>query len=223
MYKSIAVSVLAPALLLGACLGPYEPKDEIPEETGGFALVSELFEEISESGGGKTTRFHTNDNRYWSEYGYTLWTVWGDDTLIPFAERTVTMSKPKGFASACYGMVICQGTRPAEGKNTLTMLTVMINNAGQYALGKVIGGRYEEILELTLSPYLQAGTGAPNTLRVEYNGGIFSLFINGEFTHSFTDAIEPVHSGGRNGYIVVIAPIDKFPEGEVDVYFTETK
>ena len=133
------------------------------------------------------------------------------------------MSKSKGYAGACYGLVICAGQRVVDGETVETMLTVMINNEGQSALGKVKGGRYEPLLDLTRTANLNTGVGAPNTIWVTYSGDTFSLYINDFFEREFTDTREPVHYEGRDGYIVVIAPADRFPEGEVDVYFTERR
>ena len=218
-----ALILFAITLLAGACILPDNPELVLNINSGAFEAASELFEEAGEEGGLTTVRFHTNDNRYWSEYGHTVLTVWGEEHEKPFTERTIIMSKPKGFASACYGALICHALRNVEGKDTETMLCVMINNEGQYALGKVIGGRYEALLNLTFSPYLNTGAGAPNKMRLTYEAGLFSLYFNGAFVQTFNDANEPVHFAGRNGYVVVIAPYDKFPEGEVDVYFTEQR
>jgi hypothetical protein len=212
------------ALALGACVSPYE--GDTPDQRGeqkGFEQTTHLFEEQGETGGERTVRFHTNDVRYWSEYGYTVWTVWGESEAEEFTGRTVKMSKAKGFAGACYGLVICEGKRMVEGEAKVTMLTVMINNEGQYALGKVIDGRYEAVLDLTRTVHLNRGVGAPNTIWISRDGGVFSMYVNGVFERSFTDSREPVYYEGRNGYIVVIAPVDRFPEGEVDVYFTERR
>jgi hypothetical protein len=187
-------------------------------------MASELFKEVGSEVGSTVTRMRTNDPQYWSQRGYTLWTAWGEDDLRPFTERTVTVSKAKGYGGAGYGLVICQGTRAVGGKEAETMLTVMINNSGQYALGKVIGGRYEDIAWWASSPHINSiGDGAPTTIRVAYAEGKFSLYFNDSFVRDFADVIAPVHSGGRDGYIVVIAPYDRFPEDEVDVYFTERR
>ena len=204
------------------CISPNNPDVITNADTPVFEMTSDLFEEIGENAGLKTVRFYTNDTLYWSQHGYTVWTVWGNENA-PFVERTVLMSKPKGYAAACYGFVICQGRRIIDGKETDTMLTVMINNEGRYALGKVIGGRYEALFDLTSSPHLNSGAGAPNTVQVKFDGELFLLYFNGTLERSFSDTIEPVHISGRDGYIVVIAPSDRFPEGEVDIYFTEQR
>jgi hypothetical protein len=49
------------------------------------------------------------------------------------------------------------------------------------------------------------------------------LEINGYEIERFRDEGEPSLSVGRNGYIVVITPYDKFPESGIDVYFVERR
>jgi hypothetical protein len=212
---------LLAALMLAGCSDSHEAAEPDPVSDGGMEEAAVLFEEIGFSGGGTVTRFQTSGSQYWSRNGYTLWTVWGD--ALPFAERTVKMSKPNGYEGAGYGLAICQGSRFFEGREEETMLTVMINNNGQYALGKVIGSRYESIQWWTNSPLIREGPGAPNTVTVRPNGDGFVLLINDHLVRTFSDGTEPRHSGGRNGYVVVIAPSDNNTQGGVDVYFTEAK
>ncbi|MDR2184335.1 MAG: hypothetical protein LBO80_01505 [Treponema sp.] len=214
-------AVLLAALILSGCSDSYEAAEPGPVEDGGMEEAAVLFEETDFSGGKTVTRFQTSDSRYWSGNGYTLWTVWGDE--LPFTDRTVKLNKPKGYEGAGYGLVICQGARFFEGREEKTMLTVMINNNGQYALGKVIGSRYESMQGWTNSSFIREGPGAPNTITVRSNGDGFVLLINDHAIRTFSDGAEPRHSGGRNGYIVVIAPSDNNTQGGVDVYFTETK
>jgi hypothetical protein len=172
-----------------------------------------------------TTRIHTNDPKYWSLAGHTLWTVWGSEGPgDEFTERTVTVSKAKGDALAGYGLVLCQGERPVreEGPGQ-TMLVILINNSGEYAIGKFAKGQYESLIWWTASPALRAGAGAPNELHVKKDGDAFVVEANGMEAVRFIDSGEPRHSGGRNGYVAVISPLDRFPEGEVDIYYTEKK
>jgi hypothetical protein len=133
------------------------------------------------------------------------------------------MSKPQGAASAGYGLVLCQGTREVNGQEVPTMLTVMINNEGEYTVGKVIGGRYETLVWWTATTRLNSGLGAPNELETRPGDAGIKLIINGTEETEIVDAIEPIHQGGKNGYIVVIAPMDKFPSESVDVVFIEAK
>jgi hypothetical protein len=223
MKRSFIIVSLA-ALLLAGCRNQYGSEEETSPKEPPFAEESSLFDEKLNGNCGTTTRVYVNDMRYWTERGYTLWTAWDGEGTETFGERTVTMSKSRGYEAAGYGLVICQGVRAAGDKKEPTMLTVMINTAGQYALGKVTGGQYESLVWWTESGMLRKGYGAPNEVTVRREGEEFKLIINGEEIQSFVDDTEPRHKGGKNGYIVVLAPQDRFDQGrEVDVYFTEYK
>jgi hypothetical protein len=198
------------------------------EDPGTIALVETLFVPTDDVETGTViTRFHTNDPKYWSPQGFTLWTMW--DTGTPDGstawEREVIVSKKNGYKRAGYGMVLCQGVRTYKGKSEQTMLTVFINNEREFAIGKVIAGQYTIMRGWTKTLYLNTGTGVDNKLKVGYNPALaeFTLTINGNVAYNFKDMAEPRHSGGKNGYIVVIGPLDNFPTEEVDVYFTETR
>jgi hypothetical protein len=213
---------------LTGCTGAYTPeKTEGKDPGGGMELVNDLFEATEVTENGETiTRLHTNNVRYWSERGYTLWTVWGEEEPEDgFEERTVVLAKGKGYAGAGYGLVLCQGDRTTgeDGEKEPTMLTVMINNEGEYAIGKAVGGRYESLVWWTRDAALWQGAGAENEVTVSAEGDVFKVVINGSEVTRFTDNKEPKHYGGRNGYIVVIAPMDRFPGEEVDVLFREKK
>jgi hypothetical protein len=196
--------------------------DDPEDSPGNFTLVSDLFNETV-NGLVTTTTFTINDEKYWSINGYTLWTVWGDESPSDaFAERTVTLHKSDGDKDAGYGFVICQGLRDGYGN---TMLTIMINVDGYYTIGKVVDAKYEPLFKWTKSGYIHQGFGVDNTIRVAYDSGsrLFSLYINGFFIQTFKDEDVPVHTGGKNGYLVVISPQDTFPAEYVDVEFKETK
>ncbi|MDL2228707.1 hypothetical protein LJC14_00480 [Treponema sp. OttesenSCG-928-L16] len=218
--------MLGSVLFLLSCLTSYEAEEGpgLPCEGGTIAVAEDLFEDQDLGNGVIVKRFHTNDNLYWGAYGYTLWTVWGSEEITDtFTSRTVRMWKSKGNNYAGYGMVICQGSRVHEGQTKLTMLTVMINNSGYYAIGKVTEGRYETLRWWTASPNLYAHAGGPNIIgiRCDSVSEVFTLSINGTDTWTFKDELEPKHFGGKNGYVVVISPLDAFPENPVDVYFEE--
>lgn len=186
---------------------------------GSFVEVSELFVATSNPG---ETRVLTNDERYWSANGYTVWTVWNEGEADPFTTRTVTMAKSLGEGVAGYGLVICQVNRPGIGN---TMLTVMINVKGQYTIGKVIDGSYQALVPWKTSSCLKTNYGLSNTITVTYDAVAleYTLTINGNVVQTFKDESEPRHTGGKNGYIVVFSPYDTFPSKTVDVLFTESK
>ena len=208
-------------LLFSGCAFTYTPNENDEEDKpGSFLLESDLFEETETDGGGfVTTRLHTNDPKYWSLYGYTLWMVWGEvEPEGPSTERAVKMSKAKGDMKAGYGLVLCQGMGDGE-----TMLVVMINNLGEYAIGKVINGRYGALTGWASHNAINSGLGAPNEIQLSSNGDAYVVLANGFELTRFEDADESRLRGGRNGYVVVISPQDRFPSEEVDVYFTEKK
>jgi hypothetical protein len=210
-------------LILSACSSPYVPDEQQPYKEPEVQIASELFEEVGAAGTTKTYRFHTNDPQYWSQQGYTLWTVWGEENPPSFEERTVTMWKSAGTSYAGYGLVICQGMKEVEGDEVPVMLTVMINNDRQYCIGKVIGGKYSAVHSWAVSDFLRSGQGVANTLKISQEPEGFLLWINDTKEIVFVDHDDPVVGLGRNGYIVVIAPKDRFPKQEVDVYFTEER
>lgn len=206
-----------------SCLTEYEPQGEegLPEEGGVVGVVDELFNEggMTEEGR-KLTVFILNDKTYWSEYGYTLWTMEKGAGEAIFREREVQVSKINGDKIAGYGIVICQGMRVGYGES---MLTIMINTEQNYAIGKVIGGNYSSIKSWTNSRYIEKGYGRPNDLKITYDkvNKEYTLIINKNEVEKFKDEREPVCEGGKNGYIVVVSPQDKFPQTPVHVTFLE--
>ncbi|MCL2293349.1 MAG: hypothetical protein FWC36_00550 [Spirochaetes bacterium] len=223
MLKMKYVFVLFSLFLSSCFLTPYETSDDdgLPGEGGDIALVSDLFEAAGlDEYGRRITSFLVNDNMYWTEYGFTLWAVESGDGEDIFSSREVTLSKISGDRIAGYGIVICQKMRDGYGQ---TMLTIMINTTGNYAIGKVVGGNYHHMKRWTHSNFLLQGFGRPNVLGITYDNDEkeYTLVINGHEALRFKDENEPVHEGGRSGYIVVISPQDIFPQNPVEVIFLE--
>jgi len=210
-------------LFISSCLTPYEPQGEsgLPEEDGIISLVEELFTEgWYDEEGRKYTVFLLNDNTYWSENGYTLWSLEKGTGEESFTRRNVLVSKITGDKIAGYGIVICHKMRIGYGE---TMLTIMINTEQNYAIGKVIGGNYRSLKSWTYSRYLAKGYGRSNELTITYEkeNKEYTLSINNNEVEKFKDETEPVCEGGRNGYIVVISPQDKFPQTPIEITFLE--
>ena len=225
--KPITAFIICTALIMlyASCSNSYRAEEEVPDNGGGIHLASDEFVEgLANTEGEVTTRFYTNDPKYWGLNGTTLWTVWGlEAPTDAFVEREVMMSKAKGDVSAGYGLVICQGERQVEGAAEKTMLVVMINNKGEYTIGKVIGGLYEVIEWWTANAALNAGAGVPNRIKVRKESGAYVVYAGSIEITRFVDDEEPIHNGGRNGYVVVISSLDRLPTDEVDVLFTEKK
>lgn len=220
-----AAAVVLITLALGACPTPYRGENEKPKGTG-LIQIDDLFESSVQENHRTKTVFRTNDEKYWSWKGVTAWTTWEDGaSALPFTSRTVEMGKINGYEGGGYGMVFCQGERTVGETTEKTMLLVMINNQGEYMIGKVIGSRFTEFEWWKTSPSLNRNAGAKNEVRVSFDAAAaeFSLFFNGALAETFRDDAEPVHREGKNGYLVVITPYDRFPAENVDVYFIEDR
>lgn len=221
------------AAVLTGCLSPYEgspgPGSGLPGE-GTAAVVSELFstEGGTPGSGMRVTRFYTNDPKYRTPQGYTLWTAGDGEPETPFASRTVEVRKPSGAAGAGYGVVLCEAPRSAGAVTERVYLTVLINNLGQYAVGKVRGAAFQPLVWWTSSERLVSGAGMSNTIRIDRDTEDihrYHLFFNDpERTaevRSFVDDGAPRCGGvGRSGYLVVIDSGDLDRSG-VEVVFTE--
>jgi hypothetical protein len=214
-------ALAAGALAISGCSNSYTPTQGPLSEKPPAERVDELFAAEGTEEGMRKTAFRTNNERYWTLEGATVWTVWGEEE--EFADRTVKMGKSVGYAGGGYGIVFCQGEYEIEGKPEPAMLVAMVNNEGDYIIGKAVGGVFTDLGWWKKTPYLQRGAGAVNEIRVSYENGNseYRLEINGYFIERFRDDNEPALRGGKNGYIVVITPFDKFPETGIDVYFME--
>ena len=172
---------------------------------------SSLF--VTDSGSGVTS-FSTNDTKYTGEYGYTLWTE-GDTVYSPFTHLEVTLSKMSGNEDAGYGVVFCS--------HDSTMLLVLINIKKEYLIGELDGNVFSEIQGWEESSDLLSGYNRTNVVDISLDSGAgeFSLGFNGGSPVTFRDDEEPYHTGGRNGYIVVVSPREDFPEVPVVLTFRD--
>jgi hypothetical protein len=212
------------AVMLTACPNNFPEKQEQTESAPPFVWDDALFVSDGSEDGKERTVFRTNNEKYRTLEGMTLWTVRGD-AQAEFAGRTVTMGKSLGYSGGGYGIVFCQKEYAVKGKSTPAMLVAMINNEGQYIVGKATGGVFTDYGWWKQTPYLNRGAGAANEITVTYEkeSGDYLLTINGHDIEHFRDGGEPELKGGKNGYIVVITPYDKFPSSGIDVYFMEAR
>jgi hypothetical protein len=224
--KKIAILfiIVITVVTLTACLSPYNGESSgLPEEGTPMDYATDLFipVEVEDETIG-TFRFSTNDPKYRTPSGYTLWTYCSD--VVGFQDRTVTVRKPLGSNVAGYGMIICSAQRQISGRIATVFLSVMINNNRQYAVGKVIGGSYIPLVNWTDSTGLHKGIGLENIIRVvkdEENPNKYTLYCNNVNEGFFVDDEVPRCEGmGQNGYIVVIAP-DDLDTRTVEVWFSE--
>ncbi|PKL25325.1 MAG: hypothetical protein CVV47_04515 [Spirochaetae bacterium HGW-Spirochaetae-3] len=206
---------LALALLVAGCPEPFSPGIDIPDDTGDLEENTDLF--VEDGGDPGTFVFETNDSAYWSSSGYTLWALDGvaQDT---FVSRTVKVYKSSGNSWAGYGLVLCHYDTedPAFGE---TMLVAMINNKREYIVGEVASGTFSAFFDWTISLSLNEGEGVPNTIGIVRIGEEFVLSFNGLEAYRFRDDETPLHTRGRDGFIVVISPQDRFPQTPVKVNF----
>ena len=207
--KHFAVFLMIVLIIaLVSCLSPYSgkdgtglPGDETPVE------ISTLFKPEGSTG---WIKFYTNDSKYRNPSGYTLWT-YNSNPSGPFTERTVRLYKTTGDNIAGYGVVICSEQKLIDGKWQQVFLTVMINNNGQYAVGKVIGSSYMHLENWKYCTSLNKASGQENTIKIIKSAepNKYQLIFNGlDEGLFFVDSIEPFCSGGQDGYIIVISPAD---------------
>ncbi|QQO10752.1 hypothetical protein [Breznakiella homolactica] len=211
------IKFLLMAAVLTGCPNPTSPRTDSDSDPGKtFEENSELFEK-KDSG---AIVFETNERKYESERGYTVWGL-KEGKQEPFAARDVEMVKVRGYAGAGYGIVLCHGKE--TGSEEESMLVVMINTEKEYTVGKVVDGVFTYIEPWTYTDALDSGYGAKNRLRIERDGsGEYTIKINGaEMEKGFRDENDPVKTGGDDGYIVVLSPRDRFGQEGVRVEFTE--
>ncbi len=211
------IALTVAALLLAGC--PITPRagDEADLPEGGIEEHSELF--VDDAGSPPTTVFQTNDPRFWGPYGCTLWTVRGSPQT-PFASREVTAAKVSGDGSAGFGLVFCayESADPLVGE---TMLVVMINTQRELIVGEVAAGQFRELVPWTFCAALKAGYSQENTIGLAAASGEIVVTLNGSEAVRVRDEDPPLHEGGADGYLVVISPLDRFPEIPVHVVFRE--
>ena len=207
-------------LMLSTCFSPYERDEGNGLPNAGTPIVdSNLF---VQQGSINEYRFYTNDPKYRTSEGYTLWTLFPGAGELDV--RTVAARKTLGSSIAGYGAIICSGQRQVGNSTTNVFLTVMVNNNKQYAIGKVIGGSYTSLVIWTEAAGLVKGLGLWQTINISIdpvNKNRYHLSFNGIYEGSFVDEEAPACEGtGRNGYVVVIAQDDLNNSG-VEVWFRE--
>lgn len=202
--------------------------EEIAGEDGGIGEEieenSELFVEDKEVSGKYI--LETNDREYIKENGYTLWTK--KTTEAEFAEFTVKVQKVYGNAVSGYGVIFNEG-RSGE---THSMLSILLNVEGKYAIGKIENGVYKNIewwkegyAEGSRNNVIQEGYRAENRIKVAYdkNSEQYSLYINDSKIQDFNDTRDSPLQSGNRGYAVVLSRNEAFPYASVRVEFREVK
>ena len=196
-------------LLTGCPVTPTPPEVKNPLDSPPIEENSSLFVEEIDTG---IISFETNDTKYTGEYGYTLWS---QDDLVPdpFTHLNVTLKKISGNDAAGYGVVF--------GSHDDTMLVVLIDTQKEFIIGELTGNLFTELQPWTNSSNLIPGNNQENIIDISYNSGTgdYSLSFNGQTPVTFRDDEEPFHTFGKDGYIVVISPLDNFPNIPVSTTF----
>lgn len=223
--KAVVLMIMCFVLVLASCLSPYTEGEKNKSGLPGKETLID-YTSFEQMDGGIGYKFYTMDAKYRTPSGYTLWTYNKDPSDV-FDRREVKLVKPTGDNIAGYGVIICSGQQVVEGRLEVVFMTVMINNMGQYAVGKVIGGTYIPIESWRTPGTLNSGSGRANIMVVEKDTEVanrYNLYFNGNHnvaTDFFVDSMDPLCGGtGRNGYIVVISPND-ISGSAVEVYFYE--
>lgn len=186
---------------------------EIPEETT-ILEESELFNLDDES---NSFIFQTNENKYLTDNGYTIWTAETINSSDFFEPITTTVFKESGRSNAGFGIVFCN--QKIDEKPYL--LTVLINTEGYYTVGKVINGFFIPIINWTATNLLNKGFGTKNSISIFYSSEDKKFFLNfnGIKETEFSPTEELVFKNSKSGFVVVIADNENFPANPVKVSF----
>ena len=214
-YKKI-LGVLGTMLIFASCdFSSFDEnsENEKPEETT-VTEETTLFNVDDESG---TYIFETNDTKYLSAKGYTLWTVSDTNDEEEFLPISINICKESGKSEAGFGIVFC--VQEIDGKTF--MLTVLINVNGLYTVGKITDGDFSHITGWKSSTYINKGYGIKNLISVSYDSESknFMLYINNYLVTAFTVSEDIVFKNSKSGYVVVIANNETFPKNSVKVMF----
>jgi len=205
----IIVFVVFIVLITGCSVTSNTSTVKGPEDTAVIEANSELF--ILDTGTGIIS-FTTNNVKYTGEHGYTLWT---EESTIqdPFVHLNVSLNKTSGNEAAGYGVLF--------GSHDNTMLVVLINIYQEFIIGELTGNIFTELQDWKRDESLKSGYNKSNIIDISCSSGTdnFSLSFNGGEINSFRDDDEPFHLSGKNGYIIVISPLDNFPETPVSITF----
>lgn len=167
--------------------------------------------------------FTTNDKSLIRSTGYTLWCEKYTNTGSDFDSIVCDVQKLSGNSRMGYGLVFCSTTQ-SESQNYL--MTVMINNASQYIVGKVVNGRFKKITSSwKYSSYLFSSTNK-NRIEVFFHKdgehqNKFELKLNGYTVEYFSDSDNPnpVFQNTKQGFVTCIGSQEDFDTSCVNVRF----
>ena len=215
-YMKLLMGLVLLTIMTSCELAPFEEgQNPVNPVQTNVQEESTMFEEYEQN---KTFIFETNDTKYLTPNGYTLWTVPQINTSENFNAISVKVTKESGRAEAGFGLVFCEQNIDEKP----FMLAVMINTNGLYSIGKIYDGVFSHINNGWLkSNHIYSGLGVPNDISITFNNTNknFTLSINNYEITSFTVNEKITFKNSRSGYVVVIANNENFPSKPVRVTF----
>lgn len=215
-YVKLLMGLVLLTIMTSCELAPFEEgQNPVNPEQTNVQEESTIFEEYEQN---KTFIFETNDTKYLTPNGYTLWTVPQINTSENFNAISVKVTKESGRTEAGFGLVFCEQNIDEKP----FMLAVMINTNGLYSIGKIYDGVFSHINNGWLkSNHIYSGLGVPNDISITFNNTNknFTLSINNYEITSFTVNEKITFKNSRSGYVVVIANNESFPSKPVRVTY----
>ena len=217
-YMKLLMGLVLLTIMTSCELAPFEEgQNPVNPEQTNVQEESTMFEEYEQN---KTFIFETNDTKYLTPNGYTLWTVPQINTSENFNAISVKVTKESGRTEAGFGLVFCEQNIDEKP----FMLAVMINTNGLYSIGKIYDGVFSHINNGWLkSNHIYSGLGVPNDISITFNNTNknFTLSINNYEITSFTVNEKITFKNSRSGYVVVIANNESFPSKPVRVTYED--
>lgn len=189
---------------------------DMSDRSGKIKEETTLFDESMTNDGKKKYIFKTNDSKYISSENVRVWKITDSSTPYP-TTVCATVSCQSGSSSVGSGILFA--ARKKSGKDYF--LTVMINIAGQYMIGKNSEESFTVIKDWTRCDSIKKGYGMQNAIKVTLAGSVFNVYINNILADSFQDTNTPILSTGAHGYIVLIPSTEKLPQKFVETAFIE--
>lgn len=217
-YMKLLMGLVLLIIMTSCELAPFEEgQNPVNPEQTNVQEESTMFEEYEQN---KMFIFETNDTKYLTPNGYTLWTVPQINTSENFNTISVKVTKESGRTEAGFGLVFCEQNIDEKP----FMLAVMINTNGLYSIGKIYDGVFSHINNGWLkSNHIYSGLGVPNDISITFNNTNknFTLSINNYEITSFTVNEKITFKNSRSGYVVVIANNESFPSKPVRVTYED--
>lgn len=212
-------------MLFFSCFHAYDLNNDVFEETVPFVEgvevtpdleVPEYKDKIFTEEYGKII-LHTNNKKYWSVRGYTLWKFFPANKEV----KEIKVKKLEGDNNGGYGF-ICYRNKGEKDR----FLCILIYADGRYSVGNVVDGKYTSIVYKQESTNLLKGSGATNVIRTEQVGKSIKIFFTEKNSGTDADYViensEEYKLGDKgSGVIAVISPKDNFPKTYVSIEYNK--